>query len=140
MTISSNGKAILRVAFGDAALGGTRAPNEVTNACANQLMEYFSGRRMAFDVPLRLEGSDFQLAVWDSLMRIPYGQTRTPKELAEQMGIPKSYRQVGKAAYSCPIAVIVPSHRLVAASGRESQSSHAAELRLACRELERRFR
>lgn len=139
MTISSDGSAISTVAFGQIALEGDFAPDALTNACANQLMEYFSGKRMVFDISVRPDGSDFELSVWESLASIPYGQTRTPKEFAVLMGIPTSYRLVGKAAYANPVPVIIPSHRLVAASGREPERTRDSELRQACRELERRF-
>lgn len=140
VTISSDGSAITDVVLGEATLAGDAAPNAVTNACANQLLEYFAGKRMVFDVPLSMQGSDFQIAVWKALRDIPYGQTRTPKELAEQMGMPSSYRLVTKVAYANQLAIIVPAHRLVAASGQEADRSRAAELRRACRELEKRFR
>lgn len=139
MTVASDGSSIVQLAFGDVELAGTRSPSAITNACADQLLEYFSGKRRVFDVPTKMSGTDFQRAVWRSLADIPYGQLRTPRELAELMGCADSYRMVGRAAYSCPIPVIVPAHRLVMAKGSESSLTREAALRRACRELEKRF-
>lgn len=144
MTIASNGEEIIKVVLGDITVSekkkyGNFAPNTLTNLCANQLLEYFSGKRMVFDVPAKMNGTDFQLLVWDALVSIPYGQVRTPKEIAVQINNPNSYRLVSKVAYSSELAVLVPSHRLIAASGQETLISRGSEIRQACRELEKRF-
>lgn len=139
MTVSSDGRSITQVVFGDARLSGSRVPSAETNACADQLLEYFSGKRRVFDLPIKMNGTDFQLSVWRALADIPYGQTRTPKELAELVGCADSYRLVSKAAYANLLPVIIPTHRLIVASGEESSHTRDSDLRRACRELERRF-
>ena len=83
-----------------------------------QLNEYFDGQRSFFDLPLGLEGTPFQLAVWDALRKIPYGRTRTYQDIAEQIGHPNAMRAVGMANHRNPIAIVVPCHRVIGASGR----------------------
>ena len=84
---------------------------------ARQLDEYFAGERTSFDLPLRLEGTAFQQAVWAQLQAIPYGETISYGELARRVGNPKASRAVGLANGRNPIAVIVPCHRVIAADG-----------------------
>ncbi|MGZ4174387.1 MAG: methylated-DNA--[protein]-cysteine S-methyltransferase [Solirubrobacteraceae bacterium] len=85
-------------------------------AVARALDEYFSGARVAFDVPLALRGSAFQLRVWEALCTIPYGTTVSYGAIAEQVGS-ESARAVGRANGSNPIPVIVPCHRVIGAAG-----------------------
>ena len=82
-----------------------------------QLDEYFAGARTSFDLELRLEGSDFQLLVWNRLLEIPYGETTSYGELAGRIGCPGAARAVGLANGQNPIAVIVPCHRVIGANG-----------------------
>jgi len=84
---------------------------------AEQLDEYFAGRRDAFDLPLTLHGTEFQQRVWSALLEIPYGETWTYGELAEHIGQPTASRAVGLANGKNPIGVIVPCHRVVGADG-----------------------
>ncbi|MSP81706.1 MAG: methylated-DNA--[protein]-cysteine S-methyltransferase [Alphaproteobacteria bacterium] len=79
--------------------------------------EYFAGRRRRFDLPLAPEGSPFQHEVWAALRRIPYGATTSYGVLAERLGRPGSARAVGRANATNPIAIIVPCHRVIGASG-----------------------
>ncbi|MGF6645808.1 methylated-DNA--[protein]-cysteine S-methyltransferase [Paraburkholderia sp. GAS82] len=82
-----------------------------------QLGEYFSGQRKRFDVEMDFAGTDFQNKVWEALLGIPFGETRTYGEIARQIGNPKSVRAVGGASNKNPIAIIAPCHRVVGASG-----------------------
>ena len=84
---------------------------------AAQLDEYFAGRRTSFDIPLDLEGTDFQRDVWDQLCAIPYGGTISYGELARRVGRPGAARAVGSANGRNPVAVIVPCHRVIAGDG-----------------------
>ena len=83
----------------------------------SQLEEYFAGTRKKFDVPLDLEGTDFQKKVWEELKKIPYGKTISYKTLAEKLGDVKSIRAVGKANGQNPIAIIIPCHRVIGSNG-----------------------
>ena len=82
-----------------------------------QLLEYFSGRRRTFDVPLSIQGSDFQKNVWSMLQRIPYGETRTYQQIAQMAGNPKAARAVGMANNRNPIHVLIPCHRVIGKNG-----------------------
>ena len=82
-----------------------------------QLREYFAGVRKSFDLPLSLHGTPFQMAVWDSLQTIPYGETRSYGDIARQIGRPGAARAVGMANHRNPICIIVPCHRVIGADG-----------------------
>jgi methylated-DNA-[protein]-cysteine S-methyltransferase len=86
-------------------------------ALTDQLDDYFRGARTRFDVPLRFEGTAFQMAVWSALVEIPFGQTSTYAHLAERIGRPGAARAVGAANGQNPISIVVPCHRLIGASG-----------------------
>ena len=83
----------------------------------NQLKEYFAGTRKEFDIPLDIEGTDFQKKVWNELQKIPYGKTISYKSLSEKLGDVKAIRAVGKANGQNPIAIIIPCHRVIGANG-----------------------
>ncbi len=78
-----------------------------------QLSEYFSGKRNTFDLKLNSKGTDFMKKVWRELLNIPYGETRTYKEIAEKIGNPKGARAVGMANNKNPIPIIIPCHRVI---------------------------
>ncbi|MEU9699612.1 methylated-DNA--[protein]-cysteine S-methyltransferase [Streptomyces sp. NPDC047981] len=82
-----------------------------------QLDAYFAGELTAFELPLKLIGTPFQLRVWELLCRIPYGETRSYGELAEELGNPGASRAVGLANGKNPVSIVVPCHRVVGASG-----------------------
>ena len=82
-----------------------------------QLDEYFAGKRKEFDIPTRLEGTEFQKRVWEELRKIPYGKTVTYKDIAEAVGCPKGFRAVGLANNRNPISIIYPCHRVIGSNG-----------------------
>ena len=82
-----------------------------------QLREYFAGRRSGFDLPLALEGTAFQRAVWRALQEIPYGATISYGELARRVGNPKASRAVGSANGANPLPIVIPCHRVIAGDG-----------------------
>src|SRR5262249_9212878 len=86
-------------------------------AHAQQLAEYFDGSRQEFSVPLSFPGSPFQRAVWEQLLRIPYGETRSYEDLAVAVGQPKGPRAVGRANGQNRIAILIPCHRVVNKGG-----------------------
>lgn len=82
-----------------------------------QLIEYLHGKRNEFTLPLDLRGTPFQVAVWNSLCRIPYGETRSYAQIAQDVGREKAVRAVGAANGANPVAVIVPCHRVIGKDG-----------------------
>ncbi|MDQ6423561.1 methylated-DNA--[protein]-cysteine S-methyltransferase [Paenibacillus sp. LHD-117] len=83
-----------------------------------QLERYFAGELRAFDVPLQMHGTEFQLRVWEALRQIPYGETRSYKQIAEAIGKPAAVRAVGGANNKNPIPIMTPCHRVIGADGR----------------------
>ena len=83
-----------------------------------QLTEYFARKRQQFDLPLDFEGTEFQQKVWQALLDIPFGETRSYRDIAEQIGNVKAVRAVGAANGKNPISIIAPCHRVVGANGK----------------------
>jgi len=90
------------------------APNR---AAATQILEYLEGKRTTFELALDPRGTEFQRAVWQALLAIPYGETRTYSQVARAVGRPHAVRAVGSANGSNPLAIVVPCHRVIAADG-----------------------
>lgn len=118
------------VSFGEQNLPGDRQPTALTTEAANQIMAYLAGQRSAFTVPMRPEGSAFQQEVWKAAANIPYGHTTTARALAETLGRPGSFRSVGAALRACPTPLLVPTHRIVTATGKPTDDINAALLKL----------
>lgn len=89
----------------------------ILDATRKQLVEYFSGKRTVFTLPLDLRGTDFQIESWKALGRIPYGSTISYGQQAQSIGNPKACRAVGSANGRNPIPIIVPCHRVVSSDG-----------------------
>ncbi len=139
VTIASDGANVTKVALGEVALSGKEAADELTNECASQLLEYLSGKRTVFDIPISFSGTPFQMEAWKAMTDIPYSQTRTAKELAVMIEKPGSYRQIGSAVRENPLVILIPAHRVVPSSGRIDSNDPHARLRAAFRDLEKRF-
>jgi methylated-DNA-[protein]-cysteine S-methyltransferase len=93
------------------------AQSAVLAQAAEQLGEYFAGQRVAFDIKLDFNGTAFQKKVWQALLSIPFGETRTYSEIAHQIGSPTAVRAVGAANGRNPISIIAPCHRVIGADG-----------------------
>ena len=87
------------------------------HAAERQLREYFEGQRTTFDLPLDLRGTPFQREVWGALLAIPFGERRTYRQIASQLGKPNATRAVGAANGRNPVSIVVPCHRVVGSSG-----------------------
>ena len=118
--IADNGIAITNLYF-----DGTKVPPDVNvkettliKEAATQLNEYLAGKRKIFEFPLALEGTPFQQAVWVALKTIPYGETRSYKQIAESIDRPKACRAVGMANNKNPLAVFIPCHRVIGTNGK----------------------
>lgn len=83
-----------------------------------ELEEYFAGKRRTFTIPMDPEGTPFQRKAWEGLRTIPYGQTRTYKQMAEYAQCPLGYRAIGMANNKNPISIIVPCHRVIGSDGK----------------------
>lgn len=103
-----------------------------------QLQEYFTGVRASFDLKLRPDGTEFQLAVLSALQRIPYGETRSYRDIAESIGRPKAVRAVGAANGRNPLPIVIPCHRVVGANGSLTGFGGGLEAKEYLLNLERR--
>lgn len=92
--------------------------NPILIRAAGQLREYFTGERQRFDLELDFVGTEFQKKVWTALLTIPFGETRSYSQIAEQIGHPSAVRAVGAANGRNPISIIAPCHRVIGASGK----------------------
>jgi O-6-methylguanine DNA methyltransferase len=110
------------------------APNRRAVA---QILEYLEGKRSAFELPLDLRGTPFQTRVWQALLDIPYGETRTYQELARTLRRPRAARAVGAANGANPLALVVPCHRVVATGGRLGGYGGGLELKARLLAMER---
>jgi methylated-DNA-[protein]-cysteine S-methyltransferase len=102
-----------------------------------ELNEYFAGKRREFSFPLDLRGTDFQLACWRALLEIPYGETRSYRDIAQAIGHPHAYRAVGMSNNRNPVAIVVPCHRVIASSGSLCGYGGGLDLKLKLLDLER---
>lgn len=98
-------------------VSGNNDPHPLLDDTVQQLGEYFAGKRRSFELPLHLEGTPFQRQVWEALLQIPYGETRTYQQLAIQLGSPKAVRAVGAANGKNPVSIVAPCHRVIGSSG-----------------------
>ena len=103
---------------------------------AKQLDEYFNKKRKKFDIPIELDGTAFQKKVWNALLNIPYGETRSYGETAAAIGNSKASRAVGMANNRNPIAIIVPCHRVIGHDGSLTGYGGGLELKQALLDLE----
>lgn len=107
---------IFQVSFFDI-VEGELTETPLIKKAYEQLDEYFKGLRKNFDLPLLLDGSEFQIKVWKALMTIDYGKTATYGDIAKLIGSPKASRAVGGANNKNKIAIIIPCHRVIGSSG-----------------------
>jgi methylated-DNA-[protein]-cysteine S-methyltransferase len=103
-----------------------------------QLHQYFAGKRQSFSVPLDMRGTPFQQNVWKALLRIPFGETRSYREVAEQLGSPQAVRAVGAANGRNPLSIVVPCHRVIGASGKLTGFAGGLETKAHLLDLEAR--
>lgn len=112
-------------------------PNdELLQGAARELNEFFAGEREHFDVPLDLQGTPFQRSVWQRLLRIGAGTTRSYGEIAKELGSAKAVRAVGSAVGRNPVSVIVPCHRVVGSDGSLTGYAGGVDRKRALLELE----
>lgn len=115
ITVSCDEKYLVGIQFGSSC--AKENPNEITNKTVLQLKEYFCGKRKSFDLPIFLDGTDYQVKVWKELMNIPYGKVCTYGFIAKRIGIPKGAQAVGGANKRNPLPIVIPCHRVVAHNG-----------------------
>ena len=142
ITVAGDGEVITNVrmvgqSHPPADQGEWRFEPEAFPEALGQLEAYFDGRLTRFDVPLRLEGTEFQRRVWDALLQIPYGETASYGEIAARIGAPGAARAVGLANGRNPVGIIVPCHRVIGSDGSLTGYGGGLDRKLTLLQLER---
>jgi len=127
------------IVFGkDGIKGAETKESRLIKKAFSQIGEYIAGIRKAFDLPLLVEGTEFQETVWKELLKIPYGETRTYGQIAEAVGKPKAVRAVGAANNRNALPIIIPCHRVVGANGSLTGYSGGLDAKRKLLDLEER--
>jgi O-6-methylguanine DNA methyltransferase len=140
--LAASEKGLVRLEFQDRALK-MKSGVELTEDEASlapyvlELDEYFNGKRRKFSFPLDLRGTPFQVACWNALLTIPYGETRSYADIARAIDHPHAYRAVGMSNNRNPIAIVVPCHRVIASSGSLCGYGGGLDIKRKLLELER---
>jgi methylated-DNA-[protein]-cysteine S-methyltransferase len=116
LAVFSDGTALTGLEIGTAISHAT--PDTITDRAASQLREYFQGKRTAFDLPLKVQGTPFQESIWSALQRIPFGSTQSYGELGRAAGKPGAARAVGGAVGANPLPIVIPCHRILGSDQR----------------------
>lgn len=122
LLLAGDDDALCLVSFPEGSMRRDPDPDWIYNekpfvTARQQLTEYFAGERREFDLPLKLNGTEFQMNVLHALQQIPYGETMSYADIAERIGRPKAVRAVGAANGRNPIPIIVPCHRVIGSHG-----------------------
>lgn len=116
------------------------SPNtEILKLAKKELEEYFTGKRKVFTFPIKLEGRDFSLKVYKALMEIPYGETRSYKDIAIKIGNENSQRAVGGANNKNKLPIVIPCHRVIGRNGKLVGYAEGLEIKQKLLELERKY-
>jgi O-6-methylguanine DNA methyltransferase len=117
LTLVASDSGLVALEFGKKKHAGAVDDPKHLASYRKQLTEYFAGRRQEFSFALDIRGTDFQKLCWQELLKIPYGQTRSYRQIAESIGNRNAVRAVGLANGQNPIAIVVPCHRVIASDG-----------------------
>jgi len=138
--ITEEDKSITGLFFGKKTPAGfVKAETPIIKKTAKQLEEYFSGKRKIFDLPVVMNGTEFQKAVWSALQTVPYGETRSYKDIAVLVGKPDAARAVGMANNRNPVSIIVPCHRIIGKNGSLTGYGGGLDAKKYLLELEQKF-
>ena len=117
----------------------TGKSSELLEHCARQLTEYFAGQRALFSIDLAATGTAFQRSVWQAIKDIPYGETRSYRDIARGIGKPTATRAVGAASSRNPLPIVVPCHRVVGSDGSLTGFAGGLEAKAVLLALEKRW-
>ncbi|WP_418422620.1 methylated-DNA--[protein]-cysteine S-methyltransferase [Alistipes sp.] len=143
LTVTATKKAVTAIRFGTQVPEGSTPctgaeATPLLRKAAEEIGDYFAGSRRKFTLPLAPEGTPFQQKVWEALRTIPYGETRTYKQIAIQIGHNQSFRAVGMASNRNPIAIVVPCHRVIGYDGKLTGYAGGLDIKEQLLELEKR--
>jgi methylated-DNA-[protein]-cysteine S-methyltransferase len=143
LTIAGNENGLHSISFGAGRpasapeLHGREPGRDVVEETIRQLRDYFAGKLVQFDLPLKPDGTPFQMQVWRELQNIPYGTVISYGELARRIGKSKASRAVGAANGANPIPIIIPCHRVIGSNGKITGYAGGVHIKEALLELER---
>ena len=122
--IVSNGNYIVRLCLGEEDFENWKGErriegkeDDLLREATRQLGEYFRRERKIFQLPFVMDGTDFQKKVWEALLQIPYGETKTYQQIATEIGNPKAVRAVGQANKANTLPILIPCHRVIGKNG-----------------------
>ncbi len=107
---------------------------------ANEIKEYLDGNKKSFSIPIKIEGTDFQKKVWQEVLKIPYGETRSYKDIAININNSKAYRAVGTAIKNNPIPIIIPCHRVIKSNKDIGNYAYGIDIKKELLNLEANFK
>jgi methylated-DNA-[protein]-cysteine S-methyltransferase len=118
LAVATDGSAVLSIRIAtDRVQGLAQAETPVAMQTINELKEYLAGKRKEFGIPIKMNGTAFQIRVWNELLKIPHGSVTTYGEIAARIGKPGAARAVGMACNRNPLLIVVPCHRVVGQDG-----------------------
>jgi methylated-DNA-[protein]-cysteine S-methyltransferase len=139
LVIIENGEAVTNIYFGDFAdLQGNIFESTLIKKAHEQINQYLNGEREIFDLQLEPKGTDFQKKVWKALEQIPFGETRSYKEIAISIGNEKASRAVGMANNKNPLPIVIPCHRVIGTNGKLVGYAGGLDIKERLLELEKR--
>ena len=115
--IAQEGDAIVEINVTDSEKESERETTLIKKTI-KELKEYLEGKRKIFDIPIDTQGTEFQEKVWNALLEIPYGETKSYEDIAKMVGCPKGARAVGMANHNNKIIIIIPCHRVIGKNGK----------------------
>lgn len=137
LCIHDDEDSITRISFSESRAEGVKEETPVIANAHRQIEEYLRGERQEFDLKLSPKGTSFQQKVWNALLDIPYGETRSYGQIAMAVGNPKAARAIGMANNRNPIPIIIPCHRVVGADGKLIGYAGGLDIKTKLLELEK---
>ena len=139
ISIIQEGEYIVKIEFGEILKNVEIKETTLISKTINEIKEYLNGNRKKFDIPIKLNGTGFQKKVWNELLKIPYGETCSYKDIAIRINNEKGVRAVGMANHSNPIAIIVPCHRVIGKNGKLVGYAGGIDIKSKLLEIEKLF-
>jgi len=140
LIIVSDGSAIISLKRESASVAVCGESSDMlTDQAAKELDEYFAGKRRGFNVPIRAVGTVFRQGVWEQLLAIPYGETRSYKQVAQNVGNTGASRAVGMANNKNPISIIIPCHRVIGSNGSLVGYAGGLDMKRALLDMEKSY-
>lgn len=139
ISIIQEGEYIVKIEFGEILKDVEIKETTLISKTINEIKEYLNGNRKKFDIPIKLNGTGFQKKVWNELLKIPYGETCSYKDIAIRINNEKGVRAVGMANHNNPIAIIVPCHRVIGKNGKLVGYAGGIDIKSKLLEIEKLF-